>query len=167
MQDKGIVSLDDLEKLRAELAGRKAECIKTANGNAKAVKDLKHYLDVYGQYKDVKQILVKYGGLEGKAKEKFYEKNAEASGQATAYRTGLKNMGGGKIAPKEWESQLDKLTSQTAKAKEDYANTIKDLETLADITEIATKLYSAKTKVAGQEKNQEQPQQKKKNEQTL
>lgn len=76
-------------------------------------------------------------------------------------------MGGGKIAPKEWESQLDKLTSQTAKEKEDYANTIKDLETLADITEIATKLYSAKTKVAGQEKNQEQPQQKKKNEQTL
>ena len=115
----------------------------------------------------MKPFLVKYEGLEGKAKEKFYEKNAEAIEQATSYRIGLKNMGGGKITPKEWKSQLDSLTSQTAKAKADYAGIVKDLETLADITEIATKVYRTKTKAVEHEKKQEQPQQKRKNEQSL
>lgn len=167
VQDKGITSLDDLEKLRSELMDRKTECIKATNENAKDVKDLKHRLDVYGEYKNVKTILVKYEGLEGKAKEKFYEKNAEAIERATTYRIGLKNMGGGKIIPNEWKSQLNNLTSQTAKAKADYASVIKDLDTLADITEIATRVYSAKTKAVEQEKKQEHSQQKRKNEQSL
>ena len=171
VQEKGITSLDDLEKLRSELADRKTECIRTTNGNAKAVKDLKHRLDVYEQYKSVKPVLLKYEELEGRAKEKFYEKNAPAIEQATAYRIGLKNMGGGKIAPKEWKSQLDTLTSQSAKAKADYADTIKDIETLADITEKVTRVYSAKVKAvektcsASQDREQEQPN--KKNEQSL
>lgn len=167
VQDKGITSLDDLEKLRSVLTGKKTECIRATNGNAKEVKDLKHRLDVYEQYKGVKPFLVKYEGLEGKAKEKFYEKNAEAIEQATTYRIGLKNMGGGKITPKEWKAQLDSFTSQTAKAKADYAGIVKDLETLADITEIATKVYRTKTKAVEQEKKQEQPQQKRKSEQSL
>ena len=112
-------------------------------------------------------MLVKYEGLEGKAKEKFYEKNAEAIERATTYRIGLKNMGGGKITPNEWKSQLDNLALQTAKAKADYASVIKDLDTLADITEIATRVYSAKTKVVEEEKKQEHSQQKRKNEQSL
>ena len=106
-----------------------------------------------------------------KSKEKFYEKNAPAIEQATAYRIGLKNMGGGKIAPKEWKSQLDTLTSQSAKAKADYADTIKDIETLADITEKVTRVYSAKVKAVGKtcsaSRDGEQEQQKKKNEQSL
>lgn len=76
-------------------------------------------------------------------------------------------MGGNKITPKEWKSQLENLTSQTAKSKADYASIIKDLDTFADITEIAAKVYSTKTKAIEQEKKRKKPQQKKKNERSL
>ncbi len=98
---------------RSELTHKKTECIKATNGNAKEVKNVKHRLDVYGEYKSIKPLLVKYEGLEGKAKEKFYEKNAEVIEQAMTYRIGLKNMGGGKITPKEWKSQQDKKQEQS------------------------------------------------------